>query len=47
MIGQYQYMKEPYEEENDINTGLDHNGLAKGFHFIFLLSQYFLLNFFS
>lgn len=30
MVGQYQYMKEPYEEENDINTGLDHNGLAYG-----------------
>ena len=30
MIGQYQYMKEPYEEENDINTGLDQNGMSYG-----------------
>ena len=34
MIGQYQYMKEPYEEENDINTGLDHNGLVSGVHIL-------------
>jgi len=27
IIGQYQYMREPYEEENDINTGLDPRGL--------------------
>ena len=27
IVGQYRYMNEPFEEENDVNTGLDSRGL--------------------